>query len=57
MDRQGGLEVIELAMSRAGVGETVSRAVSKLRKGGHIRLDGARSIKILRPEAIRGLCG
>jgi CRP/FNR family nitrogen fixation transcriptional regulator len=63
MDRQGGLETIELPMSRADVGdylgltiETVSRAISKLRKGGHIRLDGARNVKIMRPEAMRGMC-
>jgi CRP/FNR family nitrogen fixation transcriptional regulator len=60
MDRQGELAQIDLLMSRTDIGdylgltiETVSRAVSKLRKAGYIRLDGARSIVILRPDALR----
>lgn len=64
MDRQGGLAQVELMMSRADIGdylgltiETVSRAVSRLRKSGHIRLSSARNVDILRPDGLRRICG
>ncbi|QDY99869.1 helix-turn-helix domain-containing protein [Nitratireductor mangrovi] len=63
MDRQGELPSIELAMSRADIGdylgltiETVSRVFSKFRAKGYIRLSGSRSVDILKPEALLDMC-
>ncbi|GAB1583816.1 helix-turn-helix domain-containing protein [Phyllobacterium phragmitis] len=61
--RQGSLRQIELAMSRTDIGdylgltiETVSRVFSKFRENGHIRLQGARTVVLLKPEALRAMC-
>nr|WP_163272980.1 helix-turn-helix domain-containing protein [Chelativorans alearense] len=63
VDRQGGLPQIELAMSRTDIGdylgltiETVSRVFSKFREKGYIRLQGARMVEIMKPDALRNLC-
>ncbi|GIL01312.1 MAG: transcriptional regulator [Alphaproteobacteria bacterium] len=63
MDRQGGLPEIELPMSRADIAdylgltiETVSRAFSKFKVKGAIRLRGARMVEILRPQSLRAIC-
>jgi CRP/FNR family transcriptional regulator, nitrogen fixation regulation protein len=63
MERQGGLSQIDLPMSRTDIGdylgltiETVSRAFSRFRESGHIRLVNARSVEIRKPEALRALC-
>lgn len=63
MERRGGLQQVELAMSRTDIGdylgltiETVSRVFSKFKDKGHIRLQGARMVEVLRPEALRALC-
>jgi len=62
-ERQGDLPQIELAMSRTDIGdylgltiETVSRVFSKFRENGHIRLQGARTVMLLKPEALRAMC-
>lgn len=61
-ERQGDLDHIELAMSRADIGdylgltiETVSRVISRFREKGYIRLLNARSAEIVRPEALRAI--
>jgi CRP/FNR family nitrogen fixation transcriptional regulator len=61
-ERQGGLSPVELPMSRQDIGdylgltiETVSRAISRLRAKGVIKLIGLRSIKIVKPDALRFL--
>ena len=63
MDRQGGLEQIDLPMSRIDIGEylgmsieTVSRSFSKLRDESVLRLHGARLVEVLSPERLRRLC-
>jgi len=62
MDRQGGLAEIDLPMTRTDIGdylgltiETVSRALSRFRAKGLIRLSGARHAQILKPSALRAL--
>ncbi len=61
-DRQGGLEQMELPMSRTDIGdylgltiETVSRVLSKLRAEGVIRLASLRSLVVLKPARLRAL--
>jgi CRP/FNR family nitrogen fixation transcriptional regulator len=61
-DRQGGLDRIELPMSRTDIAdylgltiETVSRVFSKLKEKGAIRLIGLRSIEIRKWQALRGM--
>jgi CRP/FNR family nitrogen fixation transcriptional regulator len=63
-DRQGGLDCIDIPMTRTDIGdylgmtiETVSRNLSKLRAEGVLRLQSSRSIEILKPERIRRLAG
>ena len=63
VERQGGLEQIELPMTRLDIGdylgltiETVSRTFAKFREEGIIRLHSTRSVEILRPEKLRLLC-
>jgi CRP/FNR family nitrogen fixation transcriptional regulator len=63
MERQGDLPAIELPMSRTDIGdylgltiETVSRTFSKFRDKGLIRLSGARTVDILKPEALDAMC-
>jgi CRP/FNR family nitrogen fixation transcriptional regulator len=58
-ERQGGLDRIDLPMSRGDIAdylgltvETVSRIFTKLRAKGIIRLDGAREIEIVRWQAL-----
>lgn len=60
--RQGGLHRIELPMTRADIAdylgltvETISRGLSKLQTDGLIRLHSARSIEILRLQALRAM--
>lgn len=59
-NRQGGLQRVELPMSRTDIGdylgltiETVSRVFSKLRAARIVRLDSLRSVYILRPDSLR----
>lgn len=59
-DRQGGLPLVELPMSRTDIAdylgltiETVSRVFSRLRQKGVIRLPGLRSVEILKPQALQ----
>lgn len=61
-ERQGGLSTVELAMPRSDIAdylgltiETVSRNFSKFRARGLIRLVGARTVTIARPDALRSL--
>lgn len=63
MERQGNAPQIELAMSRTDIAdylgltiETVSRAFSKFKECGHIRMQSARAVYIANPEALRALC-
>lgn len=63
MERQGGLNQIDLPMSRTDIGdylgltiETVSRAFSRFRESGHIRLINTRTVEIRKPEALRAMC-
>ncbi len=63
VERQGGLPQIELAMSRTDIGdylgltiETVSRSFTRFKESGHIRLVNARTVEIVRSEALRSLC-
>lgn len=62
-ERQGGPDRIELPISRADIAdylgltvETVSRTFSKFRALRLIRLEGARSVDILDPDALSDLC-
>lgn len=62
-ERQGDLPQVELAMSRTDIGdylgltiETVSRVFSKFRAKGYIRLQGTRTVELVRAEALRALC-
>lgn len=62
-ERQGDSDQVELAMSRTDIGdylgltiETVSRVFSRLRETGHIELLNSRTVRILRPDALRALC-
>jgi CRP/FNR family transcriptional regulator, nitrogen fixation regulation protein len=57
--RQGGLLRVELSMTRSDIAdylgltvETVSRGLSRLAKGGLIRLHSARSIEITKPQVL-----
>lgn len=59
-ERQGGLKQLDLPMSRTDIGdylgltiETVSRAFSRLRAAGIIRLKSLRCIEIVDPAALR----
>lgn len=63
MERQGGARQIELGMSRTDIAdylgltiETVSRAFSKFKERGLIRLQSARAVHIADAEALRALC-
>jgi CRP/FNR family nitrogen fixation transcriptional regulator len=58
-ERQGGLDCIDLPMTRTDIGdylgmtiETVSRNLSKLRSEGVLRLRSSRSIEILKPQRL-----
>lgn len=62
-ERQGGLPQVELSMSRTDIGdylgltiETVSRVFSKFREKGYIRLQGVRTVELIKPEALHALC-
>ncbi|KQS77238.1 transcriptional regulator [Rhizobium sp. Leaf384] len=62
-ERQGGLEQIDLPMSRIDIGEylgmsieTVSRSFSKLRDEGLLRFHGARKVELLDIETLKRLC-
>ncbi|TCQ25849.1 helix-turn-helix domain-containing protein [Rhizobium sp. PP-CC-3G-465] len=62
-DRQGGLEHIELSMSRQDIAdylgltiETVSRGLTKLRDTGFIKFHGLRVLDICKPQALRLMC-
>lgn len=64
VDRQGGLDIIDLPMTRTDIGdylgmtiETVSRNLSKLRAEGVLRLKSSRCIEILMPERLADLAG
>ena len=59
-DAQGGLELIDLPMTRTDIGdylgmtiETVSRNLSKLRDMGILRLKNTRCVEILRADKLR----
>jgi CRP/FNR family transcriptional regulator, nitrogen fixation regulation protein len=59
-ERQGGLDLIDLPMTRTDIGdylgmtiETVSRNLSKLREMGILRLKNPRCIEILKAEKLR----
>jgi CRP/FNR family transcriptional regulator, nitrogen fixation regulation protein len=61
-ERQGGLDSVDLVMSRTDIGdylgmtiETVSRSISKLRSLGILRLKSLRCIEILEIEKLRQL--
>jgi len=61
-ERQGGLEQFDLPMSRTDIGdylgltiETVSRVFSRLRAQGIIKLVSLRTLKILKPGALKSL--
>ncbi|CFX44686.1 Nitrogen fixation regulation protein FixK [Candidatus Filomicrobium marinum] len=63
MERQGDMRHVELAMSRTDIAdylgltiETVSRAFTKFRERGYIRLKSARTIDIVDVDALRILC-
>lgn len=58
-DRQGGLDCIDIPMTRTDIGdylgmtiETVSRNLSKLKSEGVVRLQSSRSIEIVKPERL-----
>ncbi|MEZ5782895.1 MAG: helix-turn-helix domain-containing protein [Rhizobiaceae bacterium] len=58
-ERQGGLRLIELPMSRTDIGdylgltiETVSRAFTKLKQSGVIRLQGLRNVEIVKWQVL-----
>ena len=59
-ERQGGLELVDLPMTRTDIGdyrgmtiETVSRNLSKLRDMGILRLKSTRCVEILRADKLR----
>ena len=61
-ERQGGLRTIELPMSRTDIAdylgltiETVSRAFSKLRRKGIVRLPGLRSVEIVKWQTLQAM--
>lgn len=61
-ERQGGLEQFELPMSRTDIAdylgltiETVSRAFTRLREKGIVRLPGLRSVEVLKWQALQDL--
>ncbi len=61
-ERQGGLRLVELPMSRTDIGdylgltiETVSRVLTRLKSKGVIRLPNIRSVEIVRPSALQEL--
>ena len=61
-ERQGGLPQVDLPMSRTDIGdylgltiETVSRVFSKLKEAGVIRLPSARSVDIVKWDALRDM--
>jgi len=61
-ERQGGLEVFDLPMSRSDIAdylgltiETVSRVFSKLKQKGVIRLPSLRSVEIKKWQALQGM--
>ena len=61
-ERQGGLPQVDLPMSRMDIGdylgltiETVSRVFSKLKETGTIRLPAARSVEIVKWDALRNM--
>jgi CRP/FNR family nitrogen fixation transcriptional regulator len=61
-ERQGGLPQVDLPMSRMDIGdylgltlETVSRVFSKLKETGVIRLPDARSVEIVKWDALRNM--
>ena len=61
-ERQGGLQPVELPMSRTDIGdylgltiETVSRVFTKLKEKGVIRLPSLRSIEIVKYDALRNI--
>lgn len=63
MERQGDVRHVELAMSRTDIAdylgltiETVSRAFTKFKERGHIRMKSARTIDITDVGALRRLC-
>lgn len=58
-DRQGGLDCIDIPMTRTDIGdylgmtiETVSRNLSKLKSEGVLHLRSSRSIEIVKPERL-----
>jgi len=62
MERQGAPPTLELAMPRSDIAdylgltiETVSRTFSKFRERGLLRLHGARTVEIVKAEALRQL--
>ncbi|TPJ38793.1 helix-turn-helix domain-containing protein [Mesorhizobium sp. B2-6-5] len=61
-ERQGGLQPVELPMSRMDIGdylgltiETVSRVFTKLKDKGTIRLLGLRNVEIVRYDTLRNI--
>lgn len=62
-ERQDGLDTVELAMARSDIAdylgltiETVSRTFSKFKERGLIRLNSARVVTIVKPDALQALC-
>jgi len=62
-ERQGGLDQFELPMSRSDIGdylgltiETVSRAFSRMRAKGIIRLVSLRTVEILKHDLLQDMC-
>jgi len=62
-ERQGDFNPIDLPMTRIDIGdylgltiETVSRSFSKFRDEGTLRLHGARTVELLKPERLHLLC-
>ncbi|RVN63665.1 transcriptional regulator, partial [Sinorhizobium meliloti] len=62
-ERQGGGRQLRLPMSRQDIAdylgltiETVSRVVTKLKERSLIALRDARTIDIMKPDALRSLC-
>ncbi|AGB44912.1 cAMP-binding protein [Mesorhizobium australicum WSM2073] len=61
-ERQGGLDPVELPMSRLDIGdylgltiETVSRVFTKLKDKGMIRLHGLRNVEIVKHDTLRNI--